>query len=89
MTVFWMSYSSRIALTMGPRPLVVQDAHETNVGVDAHSNDLGVRLGGVRGDNLLGAAGNDSLSAPPNLIGVAVADGVTLVLLDHAVLEVA
>ena len=44
-----------------------------------------VLLGGVPGDDLLGAAGTDSLSAPPDLLGVAVADGVVLVLVDHAV----
>ena len=43
MRASWMLYSSRMALAMGLRPLVV----ETNVGVDAHNNDLGVLLGGV------------------------------------------
>ena len=80
-----MLYLSRMALTMGPRPLVVQDVHETNFGVDARNDDLGVLLGGVQGDGLLGAVGNDSLSAPNNFFGVTVADGVALVLVDHAV----
>ena len=47
MRASWMSYSSRMALTMGLRPLVVQNTHEMKFGFDAHDDDLRVVLDGV------------------------------------------
>ena len=45
--------------------LVVQEVYETNFGLDAHDNDLGVVLGGGQGDDLFGA----------DLLGAAIDDG--------------
>ena len=83
--VFWMLYVTWMALAMGPRPVVVQKVDETEFGVDAHNNNLGVVLGRVQGDDLLGAVVNDDLGTPLDLFGVAVADGVARVLIDHTV----
>ena len=69
MRASWMSYLSRMALAMDPRLLVVQNAHKTKFGFDAHNNNLGVVLGRVRGDDLLGAAINDGLGAHPTSLG--------------------
>ena len=50
---------------MGPRPLVVQDDKVLTVvllvDVDAYDDNLGVVLGGGRGNNLLGVAVEDDL----------------------------
>jgi hypothetical protein len=67
MRASWMSYSSWMALTMGARPLVVQDAHETKFSLPSYSSALAPMT--TTWESSLAGSEETTFLAPPLMIG--------------------